>query len=351
MLTQLLESTIPEIKQLSISVLVRKPEQAELYSSKGVTPIIFNGLEDVEHLRRVASEHDIVLHAADSTNPAAAEALIQGLAENQTDIKATKYFIHTSGTSSLGDQPVSKKLIENREFSDKNDDIYSYLKQREAVKSYAQRATDIKAVEVGEKTSGVNTLIVKAPIIYGRGTGFFNKKSFHIPVLIKGALAAGHAQYVGDGAGVWDYVHVVDLAELFELLVSKILRGETSNLPSGKKGIYFANTLRHSWKELAEGIAKSCYEAGRFGSPKTQSLSLKEAADIYTGGNEYIAEVGLASKYVYVQSIQYSGIYMLILFSSSLTNAELSREIGWTPKMTEADFQQSLVDDLNLTLN
>lgn len=210
MLTQLLNSTIPEIKQLSISVLIRKPEQAELYSSKGVTPIIFNGLEDAEHLRQVASEHDIVLHAADSTNPTAAEALIQGLAENQASSKATKYLIHTSGTSSLGDQPVSKKLIENREFSDKNDDIYSYLKQREGIESYAQRATDIKTVEVGEKVSGVNTLIVKAPIIYGRGTGFFNKKSFHIPVLIKGALAAGHAQYVGDGAGVWDYVHVVD---------------------------------------------------------------------------------------------------------------------------------------------
>lgn len=295
-------------------MLVRKPEQAELYSSKGVTPIIFSGLEDVEHLRRVASEHDIVLHAADSTSPAASEALIQGLADNQTSSKATKYFIHTSGTSSLGDQPVSQQLIENREFSDKNDDVYSYMKQREAVKSYAQRATDIKTVEVGEKASGVNTIIVKAPIIYGRGTGFFNNKSFHIPVLIKGALAAGHAQYVGDGAGAWDYVHVVDLAKLFELLVAKILKGETDNLAFGKKGIYFANTLRHSWKELAEGIAKSCYEAGRFGSPKTQSLTLKEAADIYTGGDEYIAEVGLASKYVYTQSILPLVFLVLTLF-------------------------------------
>lgn len=288
---------------MSISVLIRNPDQAELYSSKGITPVIFSGLEDVEYLRKVASEHEIVLHTADSTNPTAAEALIQGLADKQTSSKNKKYFIHTSGTSSLGDQPVSKQLIETREFSDKNDDIYSYMKQREAVKSYAQRATDIKTVEIGEKTSTVNTIIVKAPIIYGRGTGFFNQKSFHIPVLIKGALAAGHAQYVGDGAGVWDYVHVVDLAKLFELLVAKILKGETDILVFGKRGIYFANTLRHSWKELAEGIAKSCYEAGRFVSPKTQSLTLKEAAIMYTGGDEYIAEVGLASKYVYNQSV------------------------------------------------
>lgn len=334
---------------MSISVLIRKPEQAKLYSSKGITPVIFHGLEDLEHLRQVASDHEIILHTADSTSPAAAEALIQGLADNPTSIKNKKYFIHTSGTSSLGDQPVSKQLIENREFSDKTDDLYGYMKQREAVKSYAQRATDIKTVEVGEKTSSVNTLIVKAPIVYGRGTGFFNQKSFHIPVLIKGALAAGHAQYVGDGAGVWDYVHVVDLAKLFELLVAKILKGETDKLAFGRKGIYFANSLRHSWKELAEGIAKSCYEAGRFESPKTQSITLKEAANIYTGGDEYIAEVGLASKYVYIQSTRSCFSCMLTFFSSSsLTNADLSREIGWAPKMTEADFQQSLADDLKL---
>ncbi|EED12418.1 conserved hypothetical protein [Talaromyces stipitatus ATCC 10500] len=325
-LTQLLNSSIPEIKELSISVLIRKPEQAELYASKGVNLITFDGLEDVECLRRVAGEHDIILHAADSTNPSAAEALTLGLADTQGSTK--KYFIHTSGTSSLGDRPVTEQLIENREFSDKNDDIYSYLKQREAVESYAQRATDIKTVEVGEKVPGVDTLIIKAPIIHGRGTGFFNQKSFHIPVLIKGAVAAGHAQYVGDGAGIWDYVHVVDLAELFELLVAKILKNDTKGLLTGRKGIYFAGTLRHSWKELAESIAQHCYEAGRLESPTPQSISLQKAADIYTGGDEHIAEVGLAS--------------------NSLTVADLAREIGWTPKMKETDFQQSLLDDINL---
>jgi nucleoside-diphosphate-sugar epimerase len=46
----------------------------------------------------------------------------------------------------------------------------------------------------------------------------------HIPVLIQGAVAAGQAEYVGEGSGAWDYVHVVDLAEFFELLVAKDLK-------------------------------------------------------------------------------------------------------------------------------
>jgi hypothetical protein len=38
----------------------------------------------------------------------------------------------------------------------------------------------------------------------------------------------------------------------------------------------------------------------------------------------------------------------LNVFSSSLTTAELARELGWIPKKEEIDFQQSLLDDFNL---
>ncbi|KAH8422245.1 uncharacterized protein LDX57_000003 [Aspergillus melleus] len=321
-LTQLLNSTIPQIQSLAISVLIRKKEQADIYQSKGVTPVIFNGLEATEDIRRIASEHDIVIHAADSTSPAAAEALILGLADTQ-DSSKPKYFLHISGTSSLGDRPVTKQILESRVFSDK-DDIYSYLKGREAIESYAQRATDIKTVEAGEQ-AGVNTLIVKAPLIYGRGTGLFNQKSFHIPALIHGAVAAGQAEYVGDGAGVWDYVHVVDLAELFELLVARILRGEP--VSTGRQGFYFAETEKHSWKHLAEGIAKAGYSLGRLTSPVPQAITLKEAAEKYTGGDEHIAEVGLAS--------------------NSSTSAQRARELGWKPT-TSIELQQTLQDDFTL---
>ncbi|KAB8068603.1 hypothetical protein BDV29DRAFT_162236 [Aspergillus leporis] len=206
-LLQLLNSTVSEIKELFISVLIRKKDQAELYISKGVPQL-------------------------------------------------------------------SLMLVESRVFSDK-EDIYSYLKHREALEPYAQRATDIKTVDVG--------------------TGFFNQKLLHIPVLIQGAVAAGQAEYVGEGSGAWDYVHVVDLAEFFELLVAKDLK------------------RRNSWMvDIAN----------------TTLLILQEAAEKYTGENEQLAEVGL--------------------LSNSLTTAELARELGWIPKKEEIDFQQSLLDDFNL---
>lgn len=64
------------------------------------------------------------------------------------------------------------------------------------------------------------------------------------------------AEVLSSTSGIWGHAHVVDLAELSELLVT-ILKGKT--VPTGRQGIYFAETQRHSWKDLAEAIAKAGY--------------------------------------------------------------------------------------------
>lgn len=237
--------------------------------------------------------------------------MILGLSDAQEHSRS-KYFLHVSGTSNLGDRPITKRILESRTFSDQ-EDIYSYLKERESSESYAQRATDIKAIDVGEQAA-IKTLVVKAPIVYGKGTGLFNQNSFHIPALIHGAVATGQAEYVGNGAGIWDHVHVVDLAELFELLVT-ILKGKA--VPTGRQGIYFAETQRHSWKDLTEAIAKAGYRMGRLASPVAESITLQEAAAKYTGGDQHLAEVGLASKYIYPLPLEaeaaFTNVYLTAL--------------------------------------
>ncbi|KAI0457004.1 hypothetical protein F5B21DRAFT_465187 [Xylaria acuta] len=309
------------------SVLVRRQEQADKYASQGVTPCLLAGLEDVEAVRQLASRFDIIVHAADSTSPATAKALIYRLREGaQKRSSSTKpYFIHLSGISSLGDLPVSKPLtVISHEFSDKRDDIYSYMKWMESIKPYPQRTTDLTVIDAGEKAD-VKTYIIKAPRIYGRGTGLSNKKSVHIPMLIGGAISAGRAEYVGHGNGVWDDVRVADLAVFYQLLLGKILRNE--NVPTRPNPFFFVQSIRHSWKELAEGIAAAGVKNSALEAAETQLISLSEAASKYTGGDAYLAEIALAS--------------------SSVTKADLALEMGGTSQKTEVDFQQSLLDDLN----
>lgn len=284
-------ATPENMKRLAVSVLVRKPEQAEAYSANGFNPILFQDLKDAAFLRRIAADYDLVIHTADSTNPEAVEAFIQGLADRTKKTGRRSHFMHLSGTSSLGDNPITKPALESHEFSDE-EDIYAYLKFRETTDTYSQRVTDIRAVEAG-KQAGVETHIIKAPRIFGRGTGLFNQKSAHIPWLIAGALSAGQAEYIGDGAGVWDDVHVADLADLFAIVLDEILE-EKAVVPE-LGGIYFAATQRHSWKELAQGIASAGVELGRLETASPMQISLEAAAAKYTGGDVLTAEVGLAS--------------------------------------------------------
>ena len=83
MLSTLLASEDPNIKKLTFSALVRKKEHCELLGKHGVKAILFSGLDDLEVVRKAASEHDVVINTASAFHADAAAAIIEGLAERQ----------------------------------------------------------------------------------------------------------------------------------------------------------------------------------------------------------------------------------------------------------------------------
>lgn len=192
----------------------------------------------------------------------------------------------------MGDNPITGKYYEERIFSDK-ENIYDYLKSREALQVYPQRTSDIVTIETGLEV-GVETHIIMPPTIYGIGTGRFNKLSIQVPNLIRAALKAGQAFVIGEGKGVWDYVHISDLAKLYELLLLKIITGE--DLPSGERGIIFSGTGRYQWIEISNSIADALFKLGAIKTKEIRALDLSTAAEMMVGGNEQIAELGFASK-------------------------------------------------------
>ncbi|OIW25341.1 NAD dependent epimerase/dehydratase [Coniochaeta ligniaria NRRL 30616] len=316
------------IKELSISALVRKQTQADILKTMGVNPILFKDFSDTEFVKKVASEHDIVLNTAVSFNPGSAKAFILGLAERQKATGKEVHYIHTSGTSSLGDNTITKKYLhpEGRVFSDK-EDIYPYLKEREAIEAYGQRTTDIAVVETGKDT-GVKTYINMSPTIYGVGTGAFNKLSIQVPMMMRKAIESRVAQCVGDGSGVWDHVHIADLVDLYEIMLAKVLAGE--NIGSGREGFYFNSVGRHSWFGVAQAIGKVGYELGALDTPTPVPIPMEEAGIKWHGGNAQVAELGFAS--------------------TSMTSDERSRELGWKPTKTEDDWNKSIKEEFEMVL-
>ena len=330
-LSALLSSNHECFKKISITCLVRGQDKADTLTSifKGrVTPALFKGLDDTDRVIEVASQHDVVVNTLLGYHPESAAALVRGLAQRKKQTGKDVFMVHTSGTSNMADQPITKKYFEDRIFSDKDVDIYGYETMRNNLQPYPQRTSELGVINTGVET-GVNTLVIMSPTIFGIGTGTGNRLTIQLPGSIRSTLSSGQAIVIGDGKGVWDHVHIADLAKLYELAVAKILAGD-SDVPFGKKGIMFSENGQHSWMEVAQGVADAAYELGKIKTNEVKSVSVAEGAKALAGGNELLAELGFAS--------------------NSRTRSDLGRSWGWKPEKGAKDWQEHFKEEMKVIL-
>jgi len=218
-------------------------------------------------------------------------ALIHGLSKRARENGKPVHYIHTSGTSNLADQPITGAYLHppSKSFSDK-ENLYAYQKEREALLVYPQRTTDIAVVETGLK-EGIKTTIIMSPTIYGVGTGLGNKLSIQIPTIMR---KSGQVDVIGEGKAEWDFVHLEDLMELYEIVLEKVVKGE--EVPTGEMGTLFSATGRYSWLELSKGVAGALFQLGAIKTDEVRTVSIEEAAERWGGGQLLFAELGFASK-------------------------------------------------------
>lgn len=341
-LSQLVSSRYADVQNLDISVLTRDDDRAKYFASINLKVYTIKSLDDSAAITAASSENDIVIHAANGFHAGSAQALIEGLGLRKRQMPdADVYYIHTSGTSNLADHPITKTFIENRVFSDKDQDIYNYLKERQAIEQYPQRATDIIVVETG-KRENVPTTIIMSPTVYGLGSGQFNRLTIQYPPQVRGALKSGIAEYVGDGKGAWDMVHISDLASLYEVILRDRLQG-AKKAPVGEKGIIFSGTGFFTWKAVAEGIAQAGFELGKLKNSNTKSVSLSEAAKSWIEEDERLGPIAVAM-----------GVSELMCelgsASNARTKAEIGLELGWKPVKTEQDWQKAFREEFEEVL-
>ncbi|GAP90577.1 putative NAD dependent epimerase dehydratase family protein [Rosellinia necatrix] len=342
-LTQLLESTAPTLRSAPITCLVRGADRAaKLAAAYGdrVNPVLYNDLDDLETTAVVAAQHDVVISTTLGYHVASALALQEGLARRKRAHPGTQpWLIHTSGTSNVGSRPVSGAWLDNDSaqggiFDDAVDDVYGYEAARNVVEPYIQRTTELSVVNSGLELD-VRTLVIMPPTIYGVGSGMFNKRSIQIPAFVTTALDNGRAVMIGDGEGIWDNVHVQDLAALYEIVALRALDGDGKGLPWGRKGIIFASNGRHSWGDIAQRVAHACQEAGALPDAIVESLGLTEATKLFVRSylgeaDEMMVELGLAS--------------------SAKTIPTVALSLGWKPARGEAEWRQGFRDDVDIIL-
>ncbi|KAI9014046.1 NAD dependent epimerase/dehydratase family protein-like protein [Hyaloraphidium curvatum] len=348
-LHQLLTSTAPTLQNATITCLLRGEERAaqlaDEYKSDRLRAVVYAGVDDLEAAEELASQSDVVVNAGVGYHLPSAVALLRGLARRKQalaeggDSTTSVYMLHTSGTSNLADLRISKRWVDpehpdGRIFDDEKDDIYAYEKMRNADKEYIQRTAELGVIDAGSEL-GVPTLVIMPPTIFGLSSGLFTKVSIQIPAFFFGALTYGRSIVVGDGKGVNGRVHVADLAELYELAVLDMLCGGTK-LPKGRKAIIFAGNGEFSWLEAAERVGQACFEAGKISDATVESVSLREATEIW--GSSYRAEA--------TEDMVETG-----MTGNSRTVASVARnKLGWKPSRGDEAWLKGFADDLSIVL-
>jgi nucleoside-diphosphate-sugar epimerase len=228
-----------------VAGLTRTAERGRELEARGIEPVV-GELKAWSLLIEQARAADAVINAANSDEPYAIGALIEGLRGTG------KTLIHTSGTSIVGDMAAG-------ELSDRVHTEDSALEPRfeKAGRVAIDRAVLAAAHE------GVRAIVICPSMIYGQGMGL-HKDSIQVPELIKLARGTGEGRHVGRGENRWGNVHIEDLAALYLLALDRA--------PAGS--FFFAENGEASLKEIAAAISRMLGFGGR-----TRALSLDEALE------------------------------------------------------------------------
>ena len=260
----------------AVTGLVQSEARAKEVRDLGIEPVV-GTLSDAALLARKAREADAVINAASSDDRGAVEAMLPVLAESG------KLFIHTSGSSIVGDRAAGEHT----------DTVYEDDTPIQPLPGKAARIA-IDQLVLASAKNGVRAVVLCPTMIYGRGRGA-HRESIQVPRLIALARKYGVARHVGRGENIWSNVHIDDLVSLYLLAFEKA--------PAG--AFYYAENGENSYREVAAGISRMLGFGGR-----TKPLPIDQAA----------AELGESAAHFSFGS------------NSRVRAVRARRELGWTPK-------------------
>jgi nucleoside-diphosphate-sugar epimerase len=260
----------------SVRGLVRSAERAAQVRALGIEPVL-GLLGDAAVLAQAVREADAVINTANSDDRTSVEAMLPALSGSG------KCFIHTSGSSIVGDMSAGKR----------GDRVYEDETPLQPLPGKAARVA-IDRLVLGSVSDGVRAVVICPTMIYGRGRGA-HAESIQVPRLIALASKDGVARHVGAGENIWSNVHIDDLVPLYLLAVDRA--------PAG--AFYYAENGENSYRELAEAISRMLGMGGR-----TLPMPIDEA----------VAELGE------------SGAQFSFGSNSRVRAVRARRELGWSPK-------------------
>ena len=211
----------------SVAGLARTEEAATRLRAHGIEPVRGN-LSSHGVVRNAARAADAVINCADAADPFVVAAIVEGLAGSG------KAFLHTSGSSVIGDKAAGK-------YSPK---IHHEDTPSEPLPEKVQRVA-VDRVVLASAGQGVRSVVLCPSLIYGQGRGA-HADSIQVPSLIRQAVSSGIPRYVGAGENIWSTVHIDDVAAAYLLALDAARAGS----------FFFIENGEASLKSIVESIAR-----------------------------------------------------------------------------------------------
>jgi nucleoside-diphosphate-sugar epimerase len=170
-------------------------------------------------VRNAARGADAVINCANAEDPFVVAAILEGLAGSG------KPFLHTSGTSVVGDKAAGK-------FSPK---VYHEDTPFDPLPEKIQRVAVHRSV-LASAAQGIRSVVLCPSLIYGQGRGA-NPDSIQVPTLIRQAIKSGVPRYVGAGENIWSTVHIEDVADAYLLALDGARAGSFFFIENGEASL------------------------------------------------------------------------------------------------------------------
>lgn len=216
--------------------LVRDPNKMDALRDIGIKPVL-GTLEDADLLAEAARSSDAVINAANADHRGAVEAFLESLCGTG------KTFIHTSGSSVIGDDAKGEY---------ESDQIYADDAPFTPIDIRKERAALNNDIRIAGVKDGIRTMVITPPMIYGDALGL-PALSDQIPKLIVKSKEKNAGIYIGKGLNRWSNVHMRDLVELYSLALEK----------GPSAAMFFAENGEESFLAIAKSISHSLGYKGK----------------------------------------------------------------------------------------
>lgn len=316
-----------------VTALVRSEKKAEALKEKTKNKVrtVIGCLDDLSLIESEVQRADVVINTANVDHVPSAEVMAKALEHKKTKT----IFIHTSGTSVIGDPLSEEKTASTKIYSDAAD-IDEILALPE---EQPHQPVDRIVQGIEEANPLVKTVIVCPSTIFGKSHGYDNLFSSQIPYLAKFSNKAGFAFSVYLGDYIWSHVHIHDLGELYYLLLTRLLADE--KIPTGREGYYFGayadslsatnkpSAIEHSWKDVSAEVGRLLKAKGAIKSDEVKPLTPEAIVEL--AGFDFAP---------------------VLWGTNSRSRADNGVKIGWKPKLAAANvFWDSILDDVDYILS